>query len=438
MTPGALQERTTALPADPASAGAARRFVAAFLADVGRPEWAEAAELAVSEVVTNAVLHAHTDLVLTALTAGDSVRVEVQDRNPSFPSPRRYDEQATTGRGMALVAAITRQHGVTSLGPEGKVVWFTVCDTVAEEADLLAAWGDLDEVADEARPGAVLLGVPPTLWAAARQHHDALVRELTLVRAARGASTDDLALADEARRAVSDAIETAVVLAAAQGVPAPVLPTGHPSPLPAAPGAVDAVVPDALPARVYAVLQDVLDEAEVLAARGELLVRPGLPEVVAVRDWACEQVIAQLGGTAPSAWPGTDAERFTDLLHDGDLAAVHAEALGIASSDRGAVLADDANRIVAISPPLCQALGLSADDVVGRRVVVLVPHRYREAHVAGFTRHLTTGEAHALGVDLELPVLRADGSEVRCRFLIEASGTAAGRSLYTAWITPIA
>jgi hypothetical protein len=71
-------------------------------------------------------------------------------------------------------------------------------------------------------------------------------------------------------------------------------------------------------------------------------------------------------------------------------------------------------------------------------VVVLVPPRYRESHVAGFTRHLTTGEAHVLGVELELPVLRRDGTEVLCTFLIESTGTPSGRAVYLAWITPIA
>ena len=49
---------------------------------------------------------------------------------------------------------------------------------------------------------------------------------------------------------------------------------------------------------------------------GELLIHPGLPEVVAVRDWACEQVTAQLAGTAPAPWPGADQERFTTAVHE--------------------------------------------------------------------------------------------------------------------------
>lgn len=433
-------ERSLSLPAHPASARAARRFVRSFLDELGWEARIEAAELAVSEIVTNAVLHAHTDLTLTASAQAGRLRVEVRDRNPSLPSLRSYDEQATTGRGMALVAAVSTDHGVQSLGSAGKVVWFALgdgSDQGTTEEDLLASWEDLEGAAPLYATAAVLQGVPATLWAAARQHHDALIRELTLLRASRAISGEDIVVADAARRSISDAVERAVGLAQQVGVPGTQLPDGHPSPLPVSPHTVDAHVPALLDARAYAVLQDVLDGAESLAARDELLVRPGLPEIIAVRDWACEQVIAQLAGTAPSPWPGTDAERFTVLQHVDAVRALDWEPSGVSGSDRAAVAADDANRIVAVSRPLCEALGYTEEELLGRRVVVLVPHRFREAHVAGFTRHLTTGESHVLGVDLELPVLRADGTELTCRFLIEASGTPSGRTVYTAWITPL-
>ncbi len=74
------------------------------------------------------------------------------------------------------------------------------------------------------------------------------------------------------------------------------------------------------------------------------------------------------------------------------------------------------------------------EDLVGRRVVTLVPPRLREAHVAGFSRHLSTGVAHVLDVPLQLPVLRKDGSEVLSTFLIEQSAVDSSRSVYVAWI----
>ena len=458
MPDDAVLERTRAF--DPASLSAreARRFVRSLLLDAGRDAWVEPAELAISEVVTNVVLHAHTGFDLTVRLADDHVRVEVRDRNPALPRQREYDDQATTGRGMALVEAVTDAHGVTPLGADGKVVWFCLGRRPDEgsEDDLLAQWGDggWDEggwewpedgsalpvapPADLAR--VVLRGMPPTLWLAARQHHDAVLRELALYRAEHldcPVDDADLAQADAARAIVNTALEATVAHARSQGHQRLPLPDGHPAPLPEVPASLDLeldVPPGSAPA--FGALQDVLDAAERLAVADALLVRPGLPEVVAVRDWACTQVISQLSGGAPAAWAGADHERFTDLVHDGGAPLdVGWDESTVRDTDRGAVAADDANRILAVSRPLADALGYAPDELVGRRVVTLVPPRFREAHVAGFTRHLSTGEAHVLGVELDLPVLRKDGTEITGTFVIEATGTASGRRVYLAWIS---
>lgn len=58
--------------------------------------------------------------------------------------------------------------------------------------------------------------------------------------------------------------------------------------------------------------------------------------------------------------------------------------------------------------------------------------------MAGFSRHLSTGQAYALGVPLELPVLRSDGSEVMCHFLVERAPANGGRAVYVAWVDPLA
>ncbi|MEX2658411.1 MAG: PAS domain S-box protein, partial [Acidimicrobiales bacterium] len=138
-------------------------------------------------------------------------------------------------------------------------------------------------------------------------------------------------------------------------------------------------------------------------------------------------------------WPGTAQERFeTDVNDRSTPVALGWDPAPVLGSERGVVAADDANRILAISEPLAALLGWEADALVGRRVVTLVPPALREAHVAGFSRHNSTGEAHILGVPLELPVLHADGSEVLCRFLVERDGTGASRPVYLAWIEPVA
>ncbi|HEY0134205.1 MAG TPA: ATP-binding protein [Nannocystis sp.] len=438
-------------PPEPVSARAARRFLRDFLKRCGRIDLADDAELALSEVVTNAVLHAHTPIdVALSLDRDGALRAEVFDRNPSLPAQRHYAEQATTGRGMQLIAALTAECGVEAGDPDGKVVWFIVRGDSSRSPglgtdDVSPGWDAPAVVDAPATTGAsvMLLGLPPTLWLAAREHHDALLRELGLFAQehhGNAPSPERFVQADLARGAVSTRVVAELERLAASVQAHRALPSGHPSPLPDTPSELDLEVrvpEDA--AAAFGALQDVLDAAERLAVAGQLLARPGLPEVVAVRDWVCEQVIAQAAGVSPSRWAGTGQERFTVDVHDRSGPAVPDwDAAVVVGSQRGAVAADDANRIIAVSRPLADALGWDVDELVGRRVVALIPPELREAHVAGFTRHLTTGEAHVLGVPLRLPVLRADGTRLECDFLIEQAPATTGRAVYIAWIDPIA
>jgi len=116
----------------PVSNRDARRFLRHFLDDNGlHGDFADSAELALSEVVTNAVLHAHTEFEVALHLADGVLRVAVTDRNPQLPVQRRYADQATTGRGMDLVAAYARDCGVDA-GPDGKIVWFVVGPPAAD------------------------------------------------------------------------------------------------------------------------------------------------------------------------------------------------------------------------------------------------------------------------------------------------------------------
>ncbi len=443
----ALAAQAVSLPPDAASAGQARRLVRHVLAGAGKHQWIESCELAVTEVVSNAVLHAHTASEMTISVADDHVRIEVRDFSPVLPVQRDYTEQATTGRGMALVAALTHEHGLSDVGPGGKTVWFTVRGEPAQqsEEELLEAWTDakwdLDELlADPPAAGPVttvsLRALPPTLWLAARQHHDAIIRELVLYQAEHGDITVDIAGTDRARAIISTAVEQAQLA----GTAVRPLPDGHRGPLEAVPAPLDLEidVPEEL-CSAFPAMQDTLDVAERLARDGKLLARPGLPEIIAVRDWACEQVTAQIAGVPPAPWPGTDQERFTTAVHDrdGEPDLTDWDIPVVRGSNRGVVAADEANRIIAVSGPLAQLVGWDVDDLVGRRVVTIVPPALREAHVAGFTRHLTAGESHVLDIPLTLPVLHRDGSEITCSFVVQQAPTTSGRAVYLAWIEPL-
>ena len=433
----------------PLSAREARRFLRAFLADAGEDgNAADGAELALSEIVTNAVLHAHTELTVSLRLGADRVlRVEVRDGNPALPVQRDYAVQATTGRGMELVAAYVRDCGVRADGADGKTVWFEV-DLGARppeptEQELLDAWDiDLGDPApgDGGDDVVLLLSLPPTLWLAAREHHDAVLRELALLVAEHpddGPTGEQLALADRARGWVSTRVVEQLGRLDADG-PHRVLPDGHPSPLPDAPSALDLDVPvPAEAGRPSRRCRTCSTSPRRSRPRAGCWPGPALPEVVAVRDWACEQGISQRRGIRATPWPGTSQERFTGPDDRDGSPSLDWDTRLVSDSERGAVAADEGNRLLAISRSLADALGWRPEDLVGRRVVVLIPPELREAHVAGFTRHLTTGEAHAIGVPLRLPVLRADGTTVDCDFLIEQTPLASGRAVYVAWVEPV-
>lgn len=107
----------------PSSAADARRFLDQTLGGWNCNALLDASRLLVSELVTNAVLHARTDLELVLRLTPHGVRVEVHDSSAATPVPRRYDDDAMTGRGLALVEELAARWGVDAEG-DGKSVWF--------------------------------------------------------------------------------------------------------------------------------------------------------------------------------------------------------------------------------------------------------------------------------------------------------------------------
>jgi anti-sigma regulatory factor (Ser/Thr protein kinase) len=108
--------------AEPRSAGVARRFLRQTLNDWDASAYADVAELVLTELVTNAILHAKTDIVVRIDLGVRGLRLEVMDRSPRQPITRHYSLDATTGRGLGLVDALTQRWGVQP-DVEGKTVW---------------------------------------------------------------------------------------------------------------------------------------------------------------------------------------------------------------------------------------------------------------------------------------------------------------------------
>ena len=119
----ASARRASEFPPDPASIPAARHFAVDALDELGAGHRDEV-ELLVSELATNAVIHARTKLRLTLCRAGRRVRVEVGDGDRTPPRVNlRPHPFRPGGRGMCLVNAIADEWGV-DLTDDGKIIWF--------------------------------------------------------------------------------------------------------------------------------------------------------------------------------------------------------------------------------------------------------------------------------------------------------------------------
>lgn len=90
----------------------------------GRTDLCADAALAVSELVTNAVVHAGGPITLSVAYLDSTLHVEVHDtaRAP-LPSVRKPPASEKTGRGLNLVALVADRWSVTPT-PGGKTVWF--------------------------------------------------------------------------------------------------------------------------------------------------------------------------------------------------------------------------------------------------------------------------------------------------------------------------
>jgi hypothetical protein len=101
----------------------ARRFVTATLTGWGRDDLVDAAAVIVTELASNAALHAGTEFTVSLSPAADgSVRVAVRDASPELPRPRQATPVDWSGRGLRLVEAFAAGWGADPL-PDGKIVW---------------------------------------------------------------------------------------------------------------------------------------------------------------------------------------------------------------------------------------------------------------------------------------------------------------------------
>jgi anti-sigma regulatory factor (Ser/Thr protein kinase) len=115
----------TTLEQQPQSVAAGRGFVGCTLEAWGCGELADTACLLASEILTNAVRHAHTPIGLRLYRAAGDVTVEITDDNTHLPARRLADPDDENGRGLMLVESLASAWGARPTRT-GKSVWFTL------------------------------------------------------------------------------------------------------------------------------------------------------------------------------------------------------------------------------------------------------------------------------------------------------------------------
>lgn len=113
------------LPPATGSVGVARRFLVERLEAWGVPHLQWQAVQIISELATNAVMHARSEFTVVLSMEDDLLRIEVHDHDARLPHQRHFDVHATTGRGLALVGTLSRSWGARA-DDGGKVVWCLV------------------------------------------------------------------------------------------------------------------------------------------------------------------------------------------------------------------------------------------------------------------------------------------------------------------------
>jgi len=102
---------------------AARAFVADRCHEWGCGGLVEDAELVISELVTNALVHGAGRRELRVALSDAALRLQVIDEGKGMPDPRQAGQGDEDGRGLLLVSALCAAWGVEALPGEGKVVW---------------------------------------------------------------------------------------------------------------------------------------------------------------------------------------------------------------------------------------------------------------------------------------------------------------------------
>jgi anti-sigma regulatory factor (Ser/Thr protein kinase) len=125
--------RSDVFVALPDAVVAARRFVRGALTSWGEGHLVGDGELIVSELATNAVIHGGSPFRASIEWSPRVVRIAVEDAGPGFPHSHLASHDAPSGRGVAIVEALSSRWGCDRVDG-GKVSWAELETAAAQQA----------------------------------------------------------------------------------------------------------------------------------------------------------------------------------------------------------------------------------------------------------------------------------------------------------------
>lgn len=301
-----LNRKPLPIEPDPESVQTARRWVTDVLQSLGRDDLVDSAELGVSELVTNAILHADPPISVQVRGTKDHPRVEVRDHSQHPPELNHdmTDEDSllsTIGRGLGIVALYSTTWG-SEVAPDGKTVWFEPTSDIAKDGPHEQQVFDFAQYVERraaTRPPSGemmtirLLDMPAQLFAAYRTRYNELRRELQLLSITHGSDypiAEDISelfvqVEQERRQSRgSESLEEAIQ-AGADRVD------------------LEYQVPVTAPQTMTRLLE-LLEEADKFCRDQRLLALAASPQQTQLQRWYLGEFARQAAGEPPLPWSG--------------------------------------------------------------------------------------------------------------------------------------
>ncbi|MDT0188479.1 ATP-binding protein [Microbacterium sp. ARD31] len=290
------------LAPSPRAAADARRWVGDICQRLERADLVECAELGVSELVANAIIHANAPFKVRVRGTASHPRIEVADGSTSPPVPPTpmpgdddLDLLLTFGRGLSMVAQCAVAWGAT-IENDGKIVWFEPATHMRDQD--AAEWViDHHDVTDteptsEAAVAVRLLGVDMPLYTSLHRQYNELRRELRLLSLSHQSdyplAGDLTAMFSSFERQFPDTYREQMRAAEKAGRPR-----------------VDlsfAMVREAAP--IFVTMTEMFDVADAFCRAERLLSMARTPRQRELQNWLLGELVHQLDGAEATPWTG--------------------------------------------------------------------------------------------------------------------------------------